>query len=127
MEECAHCREIAQFTEWLGDIARTENKEYSLPDAEKVWQDARILALQAARERALRPLVIAKLAVGVALALMLAGAIAWISLSLPSIAAILLPEHLRALHPMVLSVTALITCSAILLSVRLLGPVLTET
>jgi hypothetical protein len=121
--ECPHCLEIARIAEWLGAIAGAEEKY--LPRAEQVWLKARMRATGAARERALRPLAIAELVVRAALTLALAGGTAWSWHVLQSLSAGLLPRHWHALQPVLLSLTALATCSLILLSI-FFAPILVE-
>ena len=126
VKECAHCRETALITEWLGSIARMEQQEHPVPEAGQVWGYARLLALQAAREKALWPLAVAELVDKVAVILGLAAGIAWTWSGFQSLAASWLPGPVQALQPLILSLTALITSAALLLFLRLIGPVLTE-
>lgn len=123
---CSYCREIVQIGEWLGNIAEVEEKEHSLPDAEQVWLNARILALQEERERALRPLAIAEFAVKAILILALATGIIWIWYGFQSLAANSLPTYLRVPQPIIVSATALVTCLITLLFIRLAQPMLLE-
>jgi hypothetical protein len=124
--ECAHCRDIAQVSEWLGNMARTGEKECVLPDPGQVWMNARALAMQAARKRALRPLAIAEAVVRVALTLALAAGVAWVWSGFQSLTADLLPWHSQVLRPLFLSLTSLATCCVILLFIQWVGPVLVE-
>ena len=63
VQQCAHCREIAGIIEWMGNVARTDAAGAALPDPKQVLLSARLAAIQAAREKALRPLAIIELIV----------------------------------------------------------------
>lgn len=123
---CAHCREIAQVAEWLQEIAGVEKQMDSLPDAEQVWLKAHILAKEAAREKALRPVAIAELAIRIAITLALAGGIVWIWPRIQSISITSLPWHRQMPQPIPLSLAALAICLIILVLLKLLEPVLVE-
>jgi hypothetical protein len=127
IEECVHCREIAEVTEWLGNIAKTEAKECALPNAEQVWMNARTLAVQAAQERALRPLVIAELVVRAASNLALTAGVIWIWFGFQSLANRWLPPvHLHVLQPIFFSAAALAVCLIALVCIKLFQPILAE-
>ena len=126
VKECSYCREIVRVTEWLGTIAGFEEKESCLPDAEKVWFRARILTMQKARERALRPLAIAEIAVKALCILGLAAGSTWIWFGFQTLAANSLPTHSHVLQPIVVTATALATCLVTLLFVKLVQPMLIE-
>jgi hypothetical protein len=124
-KECAHCREIVQITEWLGSEVRS-NEGYKLPDAEQVWLNSRYFAIQEAREKALRPLLIAERVIRVALLLIIAGGLAWISYMVPSLLSDWLPKHPNIPQPIHLTSVVLITCLAAFLAAKLAQPILTE-
>ncbi len=122
--ECAHCREVAQIAEYMRNIAGIREGGNALPEAEQVWLTARILAIQAARERALRPLVIAEIAVRAALILALVAGITWLWSSFQSIAAGWLTMHSKAPQPILLSIAALMTCLSAFVFIKLIQPIL---
>jgi hypothetical protein len=124
--ECAHCREIVQVAEWLGCIADSDVEERDLPGAERVWFSGCILAAQAAREKALRPLVIMELVVRAALILVLAAGIAWTWFRFQSLATHWAATHIPIPQSIAFSVAAMATCIVTLLSIKLFQPILTE-
>jgi hypothetical protein len=123
--ECAHCREIVQITEWLGNAAKA-NGEYTLPDAEQIWLHSRFFAMQDAREKALRSLLIIERAIRMALLLIIAGGLAWISYMVPSLLSDWLLKHPQIPQPINLSFVVLITCLATFLAAKLVQPILAE-
>jgi hypothetical protein len=124
--ECAHCREIVRIVEWLGRAAEADGKPGDLPGAEQVWFRGRILAAQAAQEKALRPLVVIELGIRAALILVLAAGITWTWFRSQSLAAHWAATHLPLPQPILFSGAAMATCLVALLFVKLFQPILTE-
>ena len=71
--ECARCRDLVQVTTFMNKLGAAEDKQAPLPDPELVWLKAQVLARQARKERALKPLVVAE-ALGQAAAALGVGA-----------------------------------------------------
>ena len=122
--QCAFCREVAAIAGWLGSLA--EGGQSALPNAEQVWLQARLLAVESKKERALRPLIVAELVARAASALALAGGIAWIWISALSWAKTFPASGLTFAPPALLSAAALLTCSVVLLFLRLYPSILAE-
>ena len=70
--ECSHCRDLVQVATFM-KLDAAEEKQARLPDPELVWLKAQVLARQAQKDRALKPLVLAE-AVGQAVAALAVGA-----------------------------------------------------
>jgi predicted anti-sigma-YlaC factor YlaD len=124
VSECAHCREIVQIARFLEKSARFEESRPSLPDAEQIWLNSRYDAMQAARERALRPLMIAQRMIRLAVLLILTGGIVWISFSFPTMISQWLPRFRPISQPMLISTTGIATLLVALLLTRLIQPLL---
>ena len=71
--ECARCRDLVQVTAFMNKLGAAEDRQAPLPDPELVWLKAQVLARQAQKERALKPLVLAE-ALGQAAAALAVGA-----------------------------------------------------
>lgn len=121
---CSHCREIVQTVEWMKSISGIEESERSLPDAEQVWLNARMLAMQEAQERALRPLTIALFAVKMAFMLAIAAGITWLWFGFQSMAANALPANLPVPQFVIAAGAALATCAAAFVFTKLFQPIL---
>jgi hypothetical protein len=122
--ECAFCREVAAIAGWLGNLA--EGSQSALPNAEQVWLNTRLRAMESKKERALRPLIVAEFVARVASALALAGGIAWIWLRAPSWAKPFPAGGLTFATPALLSAAALLTCAVVFLFLRLHQSILAE-
>ena len=72
--ECARCRNLAQVATFMNKLGAAEDRQAPLPDPELVWLKAQVLARQARKERALKPLVVAE-ALGQAAAALVVGAL----------------------------------------------------
>lgn len=125
VRQCAHCREIAGIAEWMGSIARVDIRGAGLPGPERVYLNAKIAAMQAAQEKALRPLAIAESVVRTIVILALAGGIFGLWFGFRSLAASL-PSSLYVPQPILISAAALVTCMITLLFTRLVQPILIE-
>ena len=121
---CSYCGEIVQTVEWMRSISGVEEEERSLPDAEQVWLNARMLAMQNAQERVLRPLAIALFAVKATFMLALLAGIIWIWFGFQSLAANSLHTHLPVPQSVIAAGTALATGAAAFLFTRLFQPIL---
>jgi hypothetical protein len=110
----------------MGSIARIDDQDVVLPDPEQVFLNAQIAARQAAREKALRPLVIAESAVRVIIILALAAGILCAWFGFRSLAASSLSGYLHIPQPALISATALATCLITLLFTKLAQPILLE-
>jgi hypothetical protein len=127
LKACVHCREAAEITGWLCSIARTEAEKWELPDAEQIWMNARILAMQDARERAFRPLAVAELVVTAAWTFALTGGLLWIWFGLRSLARSALgPAHAPMALPVSVSAAATALCLIALIFIKLFHPILSE-
>ncbi len=71
--ECARCRDLLQVVTFMKRLDAAEEKQARLPDPELVWLKAQVLARQAQKERALKPLVFVE-AAGQAVAALAVGA-----------------------------------------------------
>ncbi len=123
---CAYCREIAQIAGLLANSARISGKEYPLPDPEQIWLNSRYYAMQAARERAIRPLLIAQRLIQLVVLLILTGGIAWISYGFPILISDWLPSLKPIPQPMLVFSTSLVTLLAAFLSAKLVRPIIFE-
>ena len=72
-EECARCRDLLQVATFMKRLDAAEEKQARLPDPELVWLKAQVLARQAQKDRALKPLILAE-GVGQATAALAVGA-----------------------------------------------------
>ena len=126
VEQCAYCREIAGIAEWMGNIAGMDAPADALPDPKQVFLNAQIAALQAAREKALRPLVIAEFVVRIMIILALAVGVLWSWFGFRSLAANSLPAYLHIPQPLLISAAALVTSLITLVFTKLVQPMLIE-
>ena len=126
VKQCAHCREIAGITEWMGNIAGMDAQAAVLPDPEQVFLNAQIAAMQRAREKALRPLVIAEFVVRIMIILALAAGVLWAWFGFRSLAASSLPAYLHIPQPLLISAAALVTSLITLVFTKLVQPMLIE-
>ena len=124
VKECLHCRETASIVESLRKIAAKNDQSGFLPDPEQVFLNAKIAAMQARRETALHPLMIAELAVKVAVALALAIGIVWVWFGAQSLALNSLP--LLVPKPVLICAASLGTGLVALLFTKLAQPMLFE-
>ncbi len=74
MAECARCRDLVQVGTFMSKLSAAEDRQTPLPDPELVWLKAQVLARQAQKERALKPLLVAE-ALGQAVAALGVGAL----------------------------------------------------
>lgn len=125
VQTCSYCREIVQSIEWMAKAAGTEEQHF-IPDAEKVWLNARMRAIQEARERALRPVLIMEFAVRVAWMLSLAAGLVWTWFKIQSAALHALGGAFTMPQAIIASIAAFGACLATLLFVRLVQPMLVE-
>ena len=121
---CPYCREIVQTVEWMRTAGLEEVQ--SLPDAEQVWLNARMLAIQEAQERVVRPLAIALFALKTTFMLALMAGIIWSWFGFQSLAANSLPTYLPVPQSIIAAGTALATCVAAFLFIKLFQPILIE-
>ena len=126
LQQCAYCREVAGITEWMGHIARMDSMEAVLPDPQQVLLSARVAAIHDARERALRPLAIAELAVRIVVICVLAIGIFALWFGLRSLTSSLPSPYLHLPQPVLNSAAALVTCLVALLFTKLAQPILIE-
>ena len=126
VKQCAHCREIAGITEWMGNIAGMDAQAAVLPDPKRVFLDAQITAMQRAREKALRPLVIAEFVIRIMIILALATGVFWAWFEFRSLAANTLPAYLHLPQPLLISATALVTSVITLAFTKLVQPMLID-
>ena len=126
IQQCAQCREIAEIAQWMGRVARMDAVEAVLPDSNQVWLNARVAAIQTARERAFRSLAIAEVVIRIAVVLALAAGILWVWFGLRSLATSSLPSYLHLPQPVWNSAAALATCLFALLFTKLAQPILIE-
>ena len=71
--DCPRCHDLVQVTTFMNKLGSAEDRQAPLPDPELVWLKAQVLARQAQKEHALRPLVFTE-AVGQAVAALAVGA-----------------------------------------------------
>jgi hypothetical protein len=109
----------------MRNAAATDQASKSLPDPGQILINARILALQTARKRALRPLVIAELAVKAVITMGLAAGIVWLWYGFQSLAGLWFASSML-FRPLFVTVAALATCFVTLLYARLISPALIE-
>jgi hypothetical protein len=127
VKECSYCRNVAQVAEWLGNIGGTGEERCALPDPGQIWLNARIMAMQSVREKALRPLAIAEFVLRVTAALALVVGVIWIwFLFQKLVEGWTLPNHLHVPPPILVSAAALATCLVALLFIKLFQPILAE-
>jgi hypothetical protein len=126
VKQCAHCREIAGITEWMGSIAGMDAQEAVLPDPEQLFLNAQIVALQRAREKALRPLAIAEFVVRIMVILALGAGILWAWFGFRSLAASSLAAYLHLPQPLLIAAAALVTSLITLVFTKLVQPMLIE-
>jgi len=126
VQQCAHCREIAGIVEWMGHIARMDSEEAILPEPQQVLLNARLAAIRAAHEKALRPLAIAENIVRIAVIFALAGGVFGLWFGLRSLAAGLPAANLHVPQTVLNSAAALVTCLITLVCTKLVQPILIE-
>jgi hypothetical protein len=126
VKQCAHCREIAGIAEWMGNIAGMDAQAAVLPDPKQVFLNAQIAALQVAREKALRPLVIVEFVVRIMIILALAAGILWAWFGFRSLAASSLSAYLHIPQPLLISAAALLTSLITIVFTKLVQPMLIE-
>ena len=126
VKQCAHCREIAGITEWMGNIAGMDAQEAVLPDPRQVFLNAQIAAMQMAREKALSPLVIVEFVVRIMIILALAAGVLWAWFGFRSLAESSLPAYLHIPQPLLISTAALVTSLITLVFTKLVQPMLIE-
>jgi hypothetical protein len=126
LRQCAYCREIAEITEWMGNIALIDAQEAVPPDPAQVFLQAQIDAMQMAREKMLRPLVIAEFVVRIMIILALAVGVLWAWFGSRSLAAGSLPASLHIPQPLLISAAALVTSLITLVFTKLVQPMLIE-
>lgn len=126
IKECVHCSKTAAIAKHMGSIAGTIEEDYVLPEAEHVWLNARLAAIQEESERALHPLMIAEFAIKATIALVLAAGIVWIWFGLRSLAANSLSPFIHIPQSVLVSSIALATGLIALLFTKLAQPILIE-
>jgi|WetSurMetagenome_2_1015567.scaffolds.fasta_scaffold197592_1 hypothetical protein len=126
VKQCAHCREIAGITEWMGHIAGMDVQAVMLPDPGRVFLNAQMSALQRAREKALRPLAIAEFVVRIMVILALGAGVLWAWVGFRSLGASVLSASLGIPQAVLISAAALAACLVALLFIRLVQPILIE-
>ena len=101
LEECAACREIAQVTQWMGELAEEMETSPAAPEPSVLWRSAQMVDGQADRDRLLWPLSLIWFVVqgGLALALATWFLRSWPEILAPAGAALLrlLPEGVGAI------------------------------
>jgi len=122
LAQCDDCRETAETIMLLHTIA-AEDAKAPVPDAQMVWWNARLDDRQRIAEKALRPLAVANVAAVTILVLL---AIAALLRGLQFLSSGWLAKGPQALQPAVVSVTALVVCSVILVLLKAFTPVFTE-
>ncbi len=126
VKQCPHCREIAWIAEWMHMIARNETSDHILNEPELIFLNAQIAAMREAREKALRPLLIAEFVVRVAVMLALAAGVLWAWFGFRSVALSPLSAYLHVPQSALICLAALATCLITLLFTKLAQPVLIE-
>jgi len=126
IRQCAYCREIAEIAEWMGHLAGTDPQKAVLPEPEQVMLNAQITAMQRAREKAMRPLMIAEFVVRIMIILALAAGVLWAWFGSRSLAASSMFAYLRLPQPLLISAAALVTSLLTLVFTKLVQPMLIE-
>lgn len=125
VQQCAHSREVAGIAEWMKHVAATDAPQSRLPEARQLFLNPQMAAIQAAQEKALRPLAFAELIVRITVIFIAAGASLSAWLGIRSLVIVLQPSHLHMPQPLLIAAAALIPCLIALLSARMAQPVLT--
>ena len=126
VQQCPHCREVAGITEWMGHIAKMDSADAVLPGPHQIVLNARLAAIQAAREKALRPLAIIEFVVRIVVIFVLAGGVLGLWVGVRSLAAHLPSSYPHLPLPLVNSAAALVTCLITLAFTKLVQLLLIE-
>ncbi|MBN1566699.1 MAG: hypothetical protein JXA73_02555 [Acidobacteria bacterium] len=122
LEGCSYCRELVQIMGCMKSISSAEEK--FLPDAERIWLNARMIAIQEAQARVLHPLAIAAFLGRTAFMLALTAGIIWCWFGFQSLAAGSLPGNFPMPQSFIAAGAALATCAVAFLFVKLSQPLL---
>ncbi|HTY61555.1 MAG TPA: hypothetical protein VMG30_04805 [Acidobacteriota bacterium] len=110
----------------MGHIAGMDAEEAVLPEPQQVLLNARFAAIQAAHEKALRPLAIAENIVRITVIFALAGSVFGLWFGLRSLAANLPAANLHVPQTVLNSAAALVTCLITLVCTKIVQPILME-